>query len=389
MKIKKVAEAFFCNIASESRPARSAVLALVPAQPQLTPLPPPPSAMTKVRNFVAALARAGKGCKEIKLLVDAAYGDTAMLKSRINCIIKAVKEGKNTADQRHSSAKKTKLTGDVLASIAAAIEKDRWITVRKLAATHGLPIGTVHTILKEDLGLVKKSARWVLKLLSSEQMEERVASSSDFLALLRRHSLALLNNIVTMDESAVSFHTPETKRASKEWVKKGLPGPRKAKVHATRTKKMVLVFFDAKGVIYTNHVPKGKTVNAEYIKKALARFLKVFKSKRPIMASQEWFLHWDNVPVHTAAMVQEYLAAKGVKTLRHPPYSPDLAPADFFLFPRVKTELAGFSLKQETFQKSWEGVVRTIPKEDFAAAFRRWMESCEKCVQIGRDYVEK
>ncbi len=146
---------------------------------------------------------------------------------------------------------------------------------------------------------------------------------------------------------------------------------------------MVLVFFDAKGVIYTNYVPKGETVNAEYIKKALARFLKVFKSKRPIMASQDWFLHWDNAPV------QEYLAAKGVKTLRHPPYLPDLAPADFFLFPRVKSELAGLSLKQETFQKSWEGVVRTIQKEDFAAAFRRWMERCEKCVWIGGDYVEK
>jgi hypothetical protein len=56
--------------------------------------------MTEVRNFVAALARAGKGCKEIKLLVDAAYGDMAMSKSQINVIIKAVKEGKNTADQR-------------------------------------------------------------------------------------------------------------------------------------------------------------------------------------------------------------------------------------------------------------------------------------------------
>jgi hypothetical protein len=143
--------------------------------------------MTEVRNVVAALARAGKGCKEIKLLVDAAYGDTAMSKSQINRIIKAVKEGKNTADQRHSSTKKTKRTGDVLASIAAAIEEDWRKMVRELAATHGLPIGTIHAILKEDLGLVKKSTRWVPKLLSSEQMEERVASSGNFLALLRRH----------------------------------------------------------------------------------------------------------------------------------------------------------------------------------------------------------
>jgi hypothetical protein len=114
--------------------------------------------MTEVRNFITPLARAGKGCKEIKLLADAAYGDMAMSKSQINRIIKVVKEGKNTADQRHSSAKKTKWTGNVLASISTAIEKDRRITVRELAAMHGLPIGTVHAILKEDLGLVKKSA---------------------------------------------------------------------------------------------------------------------------------------------------------------------------------------------------------------------------------------
>jgi hypothetical protein len=49
--------------------------------------------MTEVRDFVAALARAGKSRKEIKPLVDAAYGDKALSKSQINRIIKAVKEG--------------------------------------------------------------------------------------------------------------------------------------------------------------------------------------------------------------------------------------------------------------------------------------------------------
>jgi hypothetical protein len=67
-----------------------------------------------------------------------------------------------------------------------------------------------------------------------------------------------------MDESAVSFHIPEMKQASKQWVKKGQPGPRKATVHATRTKKMVLVLFDTKGIIYTNYIPKGETLNTEH-----------------------------------------------------------------------------------------------------------------------------
>jgi histone-lysine N-methyltransferase SETMAR len=302
--------------------------------------------MTEVQNFVAALARAGKGRKEIKSLVDVAYSDMAMSKSQINRIIKVVKEGKNTSDQRHSSAKKTKRTGDVLASIAAAsVEKDRRITVWELAATHGLPIGNVHAILKEDLGLVKKSAHWVPKLLSSKQKKERVDSKGDFLALLRRHSLALLNNIVTMDESAVSFHTLVTKRMSKQWVKKGQPDPRKAKVHATRTKKMVLVFFDTKGVIYMNCIPKGETINAKYVKKALARFLKVFKVKRPIMVSQDWFLHWDNALVYTATTFQEYLAPKGVKMLCHPPYSPDLAPGGLLPLPKGE-DRAGWPLNE-------------------------------------------
>jgi hypothetical protein len=42
---------------------------------------------------------------------------------------------------------------------------------------------------------------------------------------------------------------------------------------------MALVFFDAKGVIYTNFVPKSKTVNTTYIRTALTRFLKVFRQK--------------------------------------------------------------------------------------------------------------
>ncbi len=104
-------------------------------------------------------------------------------------------------------------------------------------------------------------------------MEQKDESkrSEDFIQLLQRLSLAVLNNIVIMDESATSFHTPETKRQSKQWVKKDQPGPLKAKVHALRAKQMVLIFFDARGVIYTNFVTKGKTVNASYIQTALAK----------------------------------------------------------------------------------------------------------------------
>ncbi len=65
---------------------------------------------------------------------------------------------------------------------------------------------------------------------------------------------------------------------------------------------------------------------------ALSRFLAIFKKKRPTMAAREWFFYWNNTPVHTASVVKEWMAVKYFRLIEHPPYSLDLAPAEFFLF---------------------------------------------------------
>ena len=66
-------------------------------------------------------------------------------------------------------------------------------------------------------------------------------------------------------------------------------------------------------------------------------------------------------PVHTAASVKNWLAARGVQMVDHAPYSPDLAPADFFLFPKMKEELAGRHLTQDGFKMAWEGSPGPLP----------------------------
>jgi hypothetical protein len=105
-------------------------------------------------------------------------------------------------------------------------------------------------------------------------------------------------------------------------------------------------------------------VNAKYIVDALGKYLKVFKQKRPEMAAGDWWFHWGKVPVHTTAMVTNWMAAKQFQVLEHLPYSPDLALADFFLFPEVKKELACLTLTKETFKKEWEGAARTLKGAD-------------------------
>jgi hypothetical protein len=62
---------------------------------------------------------------------------------------------------------------------------------------------------------------------------------------------------------------------------------------------------------------------------------------------------------------------------------------DHFLLPRTKAELSAISVMQGTFQKTWDGVLRTIAKEDIMAVFRRWKELRKKCVWIEGGFVKK
>ncbi len=75
---------------------------------------------------------------------------------------------------------------------------------------------------------------------------------------------------------------PTTKQQSKQWMKKGTPGPVKGKVHDTRTKTMVLTFFNSKGMVYNNYVPKDQTVNKDYVLKTLQKFLRKLSFSVPL-----------------------------------------------------------------------------------------------------------
>ena len=84
-----------------------------------------------------------------------------------------MKEGKETKDQRGTNRPRNVTTPDLIANVAVAIAEDGRLTVRELAKAYNTSYHSIHNILKNDLGLSKKSARWVPKLLSEEQMQER------------------------------------------------------------------------------------------------------------------------------------------------------------------------------------------------------------------------
>jgi len=77
------------------------------------------------------------------------------------------------------------------------------------------------------------------------------------------------------------------------------------------------------------------------------------RRKRPeLWESQTWMLHHDNAPAHATILIRSYLAKDQTSVVPHLPYSPDLALADFFLFPKLKTTLKGRRFKTtEEFRK--------------------------------------
>ena len=79
----------------------------------------------------------------------------------------------------------------------------------------------------------------------------------------------------------------------------------------------------------------------------------------------------------------------GIKTVSHPPYSSDLAPCDFWLFPKLKEKLSGCRYETiEEMKDAVTNVIDTLTQEDFHGAFEKLLELYNKRIATGGDYFE-
>jgi len=107
-------------------------------------------------------------------------------------------------------------------------------------------------------------------------------------------------------------------------------------------KVLLIAFFDWQGVVYHEFTPNGQTINKEYYLDVLRRLREAIREKRPILwRCNSWVLHHDNAPAHRSSLVSDFLEKHGTITVPQLPYSSDLAPADYFLFPKLKMRLKG------------------------------------------------
>jgi histone-lysine N-methyltransferase SETMAR len=100
-------------------------------------------------------------------------------------------------------------------------------------------------------------------------------------------------------------------------------------------------------------------------------------------------LHFDKASVHTARDTIDFMRRNRMKRARHPPFSPDLARSDFYLFGKVKTALQGaiFADENELLAGSTD-VLTGIPREEIEAVFDEWLLRLDVCIQRQGDDVE-
>ena len=143
-------------------------------------------------------------------------------------------------------------------------------------------------------------------------------------------------------------------------------------------------------MIYMHWVPTGQTVNNEYYVEVLREFRKRFCQKRSALFKLgQWHFRQDNAPVHNSILVTDYLTKMGIKTVPQPPSSPDLAPCDFWLFPKLKEKLRGCCYETiEEMKEAVTKVIDTLTQEDFHGAFQKLLERYNKCIAVGGDYFK-
>ena len=127
----------------------------------------------------------------------------------------------------------------------------------------------------------------------------------------------------------------------------------KFKTQPSSGKMMATVFWDTKGVIMLDFLPKRSTITGVYYANLFDQLRTAVREKRRGKFSKGVLLQQDNARVHTCKVAMDAVERNGYELIPHPAYSPGLAPSDFFLFPNLKKDIRSFPVWWRSRDGSW------------------------------------
>ena len=268
------------------------------------------------------------------------------------------------------------LTEKNVATAKTLIEEDAPYTMQEIEELSGIHSSSLLKIFHERLGLRKICASWVPHCLTDGQKQGRVRLELQVIEKYDKCDQRRLEEMVTGDETWIYHFQPDSKAKYKVCVSSEGNRPVIARRCKTSNHMLYAIFFDSKGPVLQITVPKGSSVTGKFYRESvLTQLVDFYQKRRPRTGVRGIKSLHDNAPAHKSTTVQEYLKESGLDVLDHPPYSPDMSPCDFWLFPRLKEMLAGHCFEPHCgIGSAVYQCVQHIPKEDYWAAFWKWVD---------------
>ena len=135
-------------------------------------------------------------------------------------------------------------------------------------------------------------------------------------------------------------------------------------------------------MVHAEFLPQGQTINQHIYKNILRHLMRSVREKRrELWETRSWLLYHDNAPARNVLGIREFLAKNNIAVLKQPPYSPDLAPCDFFLFLKLKEVIRGTRFQDsEAIKTAVTRKIRAIPEESIQECKEAWQRRLEKYI---------
>lgn len=332
----------------------------------------------------------GKTFTETFELLKQVYGVDCLSRGRVHEWFNRFKNGREDLnDDEHVGQSKFVITDDAIKTVRDFIKMQPKSSLKLMEMELNISKTSIYRILTEHLGLRKVCSRFIPHTLTDDQKVLRIEHAKDIVREARRDPNFLFN-IVTGDETWCFQYDPETKRQSAEWKHPDEPKPKKTRREKSKIKTHLICFYDSKGIIHREFVPPGKTIDALFYVEVLKRLVHRIRRIRPEYRGEgSWRLLHDNAPAHRAVVTTDYLTKNRISTINHSPYSPDMAPCDFYLFGQLHLPMKGKRYKDvEDIQKACTNILKAMPADGLKHSFEMLLDRAKRCIEAEGEYFE-
>lgn len=340
------------------------------------------------RAYIKTRALLGISATEITKDLTLVHGDQAPKYRTVAKWTALFKEGRDDLqDDPRSGRPITTHTEANIERVRQFIEEDPHSTYDIIEAELSICRSRLHEIIHDSLRIKKLASRWIPHELSDKNRRDRVEACRENLAKFSEGKWRLCD-VITGDESWFYLRQIGHKSSNASWVPEGEFPRTIVRRDRFEPKSMFSIFFKTTGLVHIDCMEKGSTITSNYyVNNCLYPVLQEIIKQRPTSGAKSMkFLH-DNARPHVTKEVKTYLNEAGIIIIRHPPYSPDLAPSDYWLFDYIKTRLDDHA-DVESQKRQITKILRAIPKEEFRKTFDKYLERLQLCINNNGDYFE-